>query len=235
MKLLDAGLVPDASYPSGHVATSLVCWAGTMILVWTYFRAARWLAVLLLVLPLFTLVSRLYLGAHHLTDALTSVVYGSVWLAVVALLVLPRGLNGRLVEHLAKRDPELDRLAGVRVLRAAAHETAVVAGEDHRLRPEPLGHGLSGAGRDRVARLLAHAEHDAGGCGLDGVEVVLVGGHRHRPLRQQRVVAPAVVLGRHPEHGRSGAGWAKYASVNSPGHMVRPMNVAMPAPTPLAW
>ena len=65
-----------------------------MILVWTYFRAARWLAVLLLVLPLFTLVSRLYLGAHHLTDALTSVVYGSVWLAVAALLVLPRGLDG---------------------------------------------------------------------------------------------------------------------------------------------
>ena len=46
-------------------------------------------AVLMLVLPLLTLVSRLYLGAHHLTDALTSVVYGSVWLAVVALLVLP--------------------------------------------------------------------------------------------------------------------------------------------------
>ena len=42
VKLLDAGLVPDASFPSGHVATSLVCWAGTMILVWTYFRAARW-------------------------------------------------------------------------------------------------------------------------------------------------------------------------------------------------
>ena len=94
VKLLDAGLVPDASFPSGHVATSLVCWAGTMILVWTYFRAARWLAVLLLLLPLLTLVSRLYLGAHHLTDALTSVVYGAVWLAVVALLVLPRGLNG---------------------------------------------------------------------------------------------------------------------------------------------
>ena len=38
-----------------------------------------------------------------------------------------------------------------------------------------------------------------------------------------------------PNMAGSGAGWAKYASVNSPGHMVRPMNVAMPAPTPLAW
>ena len=89
VKLLDAGLVPDASYPSGHVATSLVCWAGAVVLVWTYFRAARWVALLLLLLPLGTLVSRLYLGAHHLTDALTSVVYASVWLLVVAGVLLP--------------------------------------------------------------------------------------------------------------------------------------------------
>ena len=90
VKLLDPGLVPDASYPSGHVATALVCWAGAVVLVWTYFRAARWVALLLLLLPLGTLVSRLYLGAHHLTDALTSVVYASVWLLVVAGVLLPR-------------------------------------------------------------------------------------------------------------------------------------------------
>ncbi len=90
VKLLDAGLVPDASYPSGHVATALVCWAGAVVLIWTYFRAARWVALLLLLLPLGTLLSRLYLGAHHLTDALTSVVYASIWLLVVAGQVLPR-------------------------------------------------------------------------------------------------------------------------------------------------
>ena len=45
---------------------------------------------MLLLLPLGTLVSRLYLGAHHLTDALTSVVYASVWLLVVAGVLLPR-------------------------------------------------------------------------------------------------------------------------------------------------
>jgi undecaprenyl-diphosphatase len=90
VKLLDAGLVPDASYPSGHVATALVCWAGAVLLVWTYFRSARWVALVLLLLPLGTLLARLYVGAHHLTDALTSVVYASVWLLVVARLVLPR-------------------------------------------------------------------------------------------------------------------------------------------------
>jgi membrane-associated phospholipid phosphatase len=90
VKLLDPGLVPEHSYPSGHVATALVCWAGAVVLVWTYFRAARWVALPLLLLPLATLVSRLYLGAHHLTDALTSVVYASVWLLVVAGVLLPR-------------------------------------------------------------------------------------------------------------------------------------------------
>jgi undecaprenyl-diphosphatase len=90
VKLLDAGLVPDASYPSGHIATALVCWVGTVLLVWTYFRAARWVALVLVLLPVFTLLSRLYVGAHHLTDALTSVVYASIWLFVVAGQVLPR-------------------------------------------------------------------------------------------------------------------------------------------------
>lgn len=89
VKLLDAGLDPNASYPSGHVATCLVLCAGTVVLVWTYFRAARWVALVLLLLPVFTLLSRLYLGAHHLTDALTSVVYASVWLLVVARVLLP--------------------------------------------------------------------------------------------------------------------------------------------------
>ncbi len=30
VELLDPGLAPDASYPSGHVATALTCWAGAV-------------------------------------------------------------------------------------------------------------------------------------------------------------------------------------------------------------
>jgi len=90
VKLLDSGLMPDHSYPSGHVATAIICCAGVAVLLWTYFRSLRWLGPVLLVLPLATLVSRLYLGAHHLTDALTSVVYASVWLLLVAGVLLPR-------------------------------------------------------------------------------------------------------------------------------------------------
>jgi membrane-associated phospholipid phosphatase len=90
IKVLDPGLVPDHSYPSGHVATALVCWLGAVVLIWVYFRSARWIALVLLLLPLATLLSRLYLGAHHLTDALTSVAYASVWVLVVAGVLLPR-------------------------------------------------------------------------------------------------------------------------------------------------
>ena len=45
-------------------------------------RRRRVLVVLLACLPLFVAVSRLYEGAHHLTDVGTSLVYGTLWLAV---------------------------------------------------------------------------------------------------------------------------------------------------------
>jgi undecaprenyl-diphosphatase len=94
VKLLDAGLDPNASFPSGHTATALIFCVGTLVLVWTYFRSARWWFVWLLLLPVGTVLARLYQGAHHLTDVLTSVVYAGVWLAVVAAVLLPRVSTG---------------------------------------------------------------------------------------------------------------------------------------------
>lgn len=89
VKILDAGLVHDASFPSGHVATATVAYVGVLMLVLTYARAAgRW-ATPLLLLPVLVLLARLYQGAHHLTDVLTSVAYASVLLLVMARLVLP--------------------------------------------------------------------------------------------------------------------------------------------------
>ncbi|GCD89395.1 hypothetical protein NLS1_14010 [Nocardioides sp. LS1] len=90
VKILDAGLVPDHSFPSGHVATAIVAYAGIVVLLRTYAAAVgRW-AVVLLLLPAFTLLSRLYQGAHHVTDVATSVCYASVFLLVLARLLLPR-------------------------------------------------------------------------------------------------------------------------------------------------
>ena len=43
----------------------------------------------LLLVPLVVVPSRLYQGAHHPTDVLTSVVFASIWVAVVARVLLP--------------------------------------------------------------------------------------------------------------------------------------------------
>jgi undecaprenyl-diphosphatase len=88
VRILDPGLVPDHSYPSGHVGTALAI-AGCLLFLTRTYRpgAARWL-IALEALPVFTLLSRLYQGAHHLTDVLTSLVLASVWLAVVTTRLL---------------------------------------------------------------------------------------------------------------------------------------------------
>lgn len=89
VRILDAGLVPDASFPSGHVATATAVALCALMLTLTYARgAARWVTPVLLV-PLLTALARLYQGAHHLTDVLTSVAYAAVWVVAVALVLLP--------------------------------------------------------------------------------------------------------------------------------------------------
>ena len=93
--ILDKGLIPDHSFPSGHVGTATAIAGCVIVLTWTYARAARWWTLALLVVPLWTLVARLYQGAHHLSDVLTSLVCAVVWLAVVATVLLPRGAAGR--------------------------------------------------------------------------------------------------------------------------------------------
>lgn len=93
VRILDPGLVPDHSFPSGHVATAVVAYGGILVLTWACARSAlRWVAVLGL-LPVLVLLARLYQGAHHLTDVLTSVAYASLWLLVVARVVGLRRLG----------------------------------------------------------------------------------------------------------------------------------------------
>lgn len=90
VKILDPGLVPDHSYPSGHVATSIVVYVATAVyLTRTVAGAARWVWPLYLI-PLVVIPSRLYQGAHHPTDVLVSLVFAPIWVAVVAYAVVPR-------------------------------------------------------------------------------------------------------------------------------------------------
>jgi undecaprenyl-diphosphatase len=88
VKILDPGLIPDHSYPSGHVATSIVVYGG--IALWVAAVVPRWRRWTwpLFLAPLVVVPSRLYQGAHHPTDVLASLVFATVWLVVVSRVLL---------------------------------------------------------------------------------------------------------------------------------------------------
>jgi membrane-associated phospholipid phosphatase len=88
VEILDPGLVPDHSYPSGHMATAILVYGGIALwLGWVRPGWRRWTWPLFLV-PLVVAPSRLYQGAHHLTDVLASLVFATIWLVVVSRVLL---------------------------------------------------------------------------------------------------------------------------------------------------
>ncbi|MEO5708996.1 MAG: phosphatase PAP2 family protein [Nocardioidaceae bacterium] len=90
VEILDKGLVPDHSFPSGHTMTSTAVVWTVVLLMTAYTRAPRAVLGLGLV-PVFTLTARMYQGAHHLTDVLAALAFAVVWLTVVtAVLFRPR-------------------------------------------------------------------------------------------------------------------------------------------------
>ncbi len=94
VKLLDHGLDPNASYPSGHVCTAVTFFGGVVALVWVY-AAPRWRApaMLLLVVPLLVGLARLYQGAHHLTDVMASLIVMPLWVLALTVLILRPALE----------------------------------------------------------------------------------------------------------------------------------------------
>jgi membrane-associated phospholipid phosphatase len=87
--ILQSGLVPDHSFPSGHTGTATGIAGALAVLLWAYTRIARGVVAVLGVIPVWTMLARLYEGAHHLSDVLTALVVSLVWLAVCARLLLP--------------------------------------------------------------------------------------------------------------------------------------------------
>jgi membrane-associated phospholipid phosphatase len=88
VEILDKGLVPDHSFPSGHTMTSTAVVGCLLLLLHTYApRHLRW-ARLLMVVPLLTMLSRIYQGAHHVSDVLAGLATAVVWLTVVARVLL---------------------------------------------------------------------------------------------------------------------------------------------------
>ena len=75
------GAIPTSSFPSGHVAATLMLYCAIAALVLPRTRAWwRWLFVAAaVVMPLWVALSRLYRGMHHPTDVLASALLVACW------------------------------------------------------------------------------------------------------------------------------------------------------------
>jgi membrane-associated phospholipid phosphatase len=89
--ILQSGLVSDHSFPSGHTGTATAIAGALAALLWVYTRISRGILAVLALIPVWTMLARLYEGAHHLSDVLTALVVTLVWLTVCARLLLPVG------------------------------------------------------------------------------------------------------------------------------------------------
>jgi membrane-associated phospholipid phosphatase len=73
---LDPG-PPTSSFPSGHVAASIVLFVGLALIITSlvrsrFVRTLAWIAAI--ALPIFVALSRLYRGMHHPTDVIASLI-----------------------------------------------------------------------------------------------------------------------------------------------------------------
>ena len=97
------GPMPTSSFPSGHVAATILIWATAAVLVLPRTRAWwRWVLLALAVaMPLWVAVSRMYRGMHHPTDIVGSMLLSALWLSAVYWLVKP---NRDLAEQPCEED-----------------------------------------------------------------------------------------------------------------------------------
>jgi undecaprenyl-diphosphatase len=97
---LDSG-IPTSSYPSGHTGAATALFVGSALLIAWYVRR-RWVRTLsitvLLAVPLIVAISRLYRGAHHLSDVLAAYVNGGICLMIAAGVILARGPLARFCQ-----------------------------------------------------------------------------------------------------------------------------------------
>jgi undecaprenyl-diphosphatase len=108
---LDEG-PPTSSFPSGHVAASMVLYVGLALIVTSLVRSrlvrvAVWLAAL--ALPLLVAFSRLYRGMHHPTDVIGSLI-GAMGCLAFAFLATRTGVavderNDRAARERAPAEP----------------------------------------------------------------------------------------------------------------------------------
>lgn len=103
VEILDKGLVPNHSFPSGHTMTSTAVVWTLVLLLRTYTHVSRAATLSLVLVPVFTMLARMYQGAHHPTDVLTALAFALGWLSVVTVVLFrPQLPGGRGAEALAE-------------------------------------------------------------------------------------------------------------------------------------
>jgi undecaprenyl-diphosphatase len=94
---LDGVLPPTSSFPSGHTAAAVCLYGALAALVLRGTRAWwRWVVLAVAVaLVVGVAFERLYRGAHHPTDVLSSIAFAVPWLLVTLRLVADEPVTGR--------------------------------------------------------------------------------------------------------------------------------------------
>jgi undecaprenyl-diphosphatase len=124
------GQLPTSSFPSGHLAATILLYAAIVTLAWPRTRAWwRWaLVALAILMPLWVGLARLYYGMHHPTDLLGSIVLAAAWFTATTVLVRPnddlrRGGDARRGGD-GQGDQDVRRDDGVRRALLATHRAA---------------------------------------------------------------------------------------------------------------
>lgn len=94
----------NQSFPSGHVAASVVVYVGLALLISARVRDRRLMIpvwILAIALPLIVAASRMYRGMHHPTDAASGALMGLAALAIALFAVRAAGEAARLRSHAA--------------------------------------------------------------------------------------------------------------------------------------
>jgi membrane-associated phospholipid phosphatase len=126
---LDPG-PPTSSFPSGHVAASIVLYVGLALIITSLVRSrvVRALAwIVAIALPIFVALSRLYRGMHHPTDMIGSVI-GALGCLAFAFLATRTGVAvAEANERAASDDSGPQTLDGERPAPASTPASAAPA------------------------------------------------------------------------------------------------------------
>ena len=132
--ILQSGLVPDHSFPSGHTGTATGDRRrGRAPALGLHPRVPRAVIALSSVIPVWTMLARLYEGAHHLSDVLVALVVTLVWLTRVRPAAATLEGAGPLIDFgsSAPRYDAEQRRPGPRARPRAGHAPGGPA-DDHR-------------------------------------------------------------------------------------------------------